>query len=487
MDNNNDTRQKLTNEKDKLRQNILDSLRELYFLRNNGQICDFQVWSTKDSFRSAIPDLDDDSLKDDQKFTQLLNLKYEEPVIESTTAVPQTPTTTATTLTTTTTVVSSAVTQPCLPAKVLTSVQAPTAPSATETSNSLSSSNDAATSPVTPSVPASSPAETISVKKATTTATTPVTNSSTTVTTAPTSPVVPSQLTVTTVSSSTKTPPATTSVTPSVTPPPSLSPISTRVTNISNVSVSPSKEESPTRISRAVDPIVNSSAVAAESIQRQNVEKAKHEHAVLARVSELRRQGLWSAQRLPKAQEPARPKCHWDFLLEEARWLFSDYRYERKWKRDSSRRLAYAAHRFINSKRTQQERLEKEKLQHLRKVAATLSKEVRSFWTSIEKIVDFRQQTKLEETRKKAWDLHLNYILDETSKFSNSCIEEFPAQDQQATDNPENRSSNKEDQNSDTIEKKEPVINVSTFDLPYNGSIERYIVSLYPSRMTIPA
>ena len=257
----------------------------------------------------------------------------------------------------------------------------------------------------------------------------------------------------------------------------------------SSSSVSPPKEESPTRISRAVEPIVNSSAAAAESIQRQSAEKAKHEHAVLARVGELRRQGLWSAQRLPKAQEPPRPKCHWDFLLEEARWLYSDYRSERKWKRESARKLAYAAFRFINNKRTQQERLEKEKLQNIRKVAATLSKEVRSFWSSIEKIVDYRQQTKLEETRKKAWDLHLNYILDQTSKFSNPCIEEPQTQaieQQPTTGKPENNYLIKDEEMSENIEKKGSVINVSN-PLSHIGSTERYVASYHSLGLSIPA
>jgi hypothetical protein len=224
-----------------------------------------------------------------------------------------------------------------------------------------------------------------------------------------------------------------------------------------------SKEESPTRISKAVETIVTPAAALAENHQKQH-ERVQHESAVQSRIAELRKLGLWTAKRLPKLQEPPRPKTHWDFLLEEARWLHNDYRMEKKWKRDAARRMAFSAYRFVNNKRTQEERIKKEKIQYIRKIAATLSKEIRTFWSSIEKIVDYRQQAKLEETRKKAYGLHLNYILDQTSKFSNTIIDEQPQQIQQLSTNQNdiNYLINK-DGDGDT-DRKESVINVSTID-----------------------
>lgn len=210
------------------------------------------------------------------------------------------------------------------------------------------------------------------------------------------------------------------------------------------------KIESPTQISKVVEPMVS-----VENQQRQIIERAKHEAEVTTRISELRKQGMWSAKMLPKAQDPPRPKTHWDYLIEEMKWLWTDFENERRWKRKAAKKCALMCYRYHQEKRSKIERAEREQMQHIKKLAASQAKEVRSFWSTIEKIVDFRQQTKLEETRKKAWGLHLNYILDQTSKFSNTFLED-PAQPEKAIECDEYLKS----QDGENAE-KEPVINVS--------------------------
>ena len=72
----------------------------------------------------------------------------------------------------------------------------------------------------------------------------------------------------------------------------------------------------------------------------QIVEKAKQEAHVVQRIAELQREGLWSEKRLPKVAEPARAKTHWDYLLEEMVWLAADFAQERKWKKNSARKVS---------------------------------------------------------------------------------------------------------------------------------------------------
>lgn len=225
---------------------------------------------------------------------------------------------------------------------------------------------------------------------------------------------------------------------------------------IASINSTRSKGESPTRISKVFDPLVTPASV--ESHQKQIFERAKHEATVTARIAELRKLGLWSAKRLPKLQDPARPKTQWDYLLEEMRWLSADFDAERKWKRRAAKKCAQMVYKYHQDKHSKIERAEREHTTHIKKLAASQAKEIRSFWSSIEKIVDFRQQTKLEETRKKAWGLHLNYILDQTSKFSNTCMEDTT-----------NTSAKEQDMEIDYLmsqdgdkDVKEPVINVST-------------------------
>lgn len=61
---------------------------------------------------------------------------------------------------------------------------------------------------------------------------------------------------------------------------------------------------------------------------------------------------------------------------------------------------------------------EKEEGQRLKRIASQMGKMVREFWSNIEKVVQYKQQSRLEEKRKKALDLHLNFIVDQTEKYS---------------------------------------------------------------------
>ena len=71
------------------------------------------------------------------------------------------------------------------------------------------------------------------------------------------------------------------------------------------------------------------------------VMRARHEAEVMKAISELRKEGMWSASRLPKVQEPSRIKTHWDYLLEEMNWLATDFANERRWKINTCKKVQY--------------------------------------------------------------------------------------------------------------------------------------------------
>lgn len=52
----------------------------------------------------------------------------------------------------------------------------------------------------------------------------------------------------------------------------------------------------------------------------------------MARIDELKQAGLWSFRQPKRSRGPVERKTHWDFMLEEMRWLQTDFREERKWK-----------------------------------------------------------------------------------------------------------------------------------------------------------
>lgn len=50
------------------------------------------------------------------------------------------------------------------------------------------------------------------------------------------------------------------------------------------------------------------------------------------RIEQLKSQGLWSFRQPKRVKGPVERKSHWDYVLDEMRWLQTDYREERRWK-----------------------------------------------------------------------------------------------------------------------------------------------------------
>uniref|UniRef100_A0AAR2J107 Snf2-related CREBBP activator protein n=1 Tax=Pygocentrus nattereri TaxID=42514 RepID=A0AAR2J107_PYGNA len=142
--------------------------------------------------------------------------------------------------------------------------------------------------------------------------------------------------------------------------------------------------------------------------------KAEIEHRTLA----LKREGFWSLKRLTRVTEPVRPKVHWDYLCEEMQWLSADFAQERRWKRGVARKVVRMVMRHHEELRQKEERAKREEQAKLRRVAASIAKEVRAFWSSVEKVVQYKQQSRLEEKRKKALDLQLDFIVGQTERYS---------------------------------------------------------------------
>lgn len=137
------------------------------------------------------------------------------------------------------------------------------------------------------------------------------------------------------------------------------------------------------------------------------------------RISALRREGQWSASRLPKLVEASRPKSHWDYLLEEMQWMAADFAQERKWKEAVAKKVCRAGilqksrchytsakqkqsgvlgvsiqlvrtcARYHQEQRKTREKSKTEKEIHLRHIASTIARDVEFFWSNIEQVVAY--------------------------------------------------------------------------------------------------
>ncbi|VUC37948.1 unnamed protein product [Clonostachys rosea] len=77
-----------------------------------------------------------------------------------------------------------------------------------------------------------------------------------------------------------------------------------------------------------------------------------HDHQacrVLRRVYHLQSTDKWSLRQPKRCEEPVRTTSHWDLLLQEAKWMRTDFREERKWKMAVARNLANACAEWCES------------------------------------------------------------------------------------------------------------------------------------------
>ncbi|XP_069380237.1 E1A-binding protein p400 isoform X5 [Paralichthys olivaceus] len=142
-----------------------------------------------------------------------------------------------------------------------------------------------------------------------------------------------------------------------------------------------------------------------EGSQDKQVEQAKLESQVHQRISELRKEGQWSASRLPKLVEATRPKSHWDYLLEEMQWMAADFAQERRWKEAAAKKLVRTCARYHQEQKKSEERSKEERELHLRHIASTIAREVEFFWSNIEQVVEIKLQFEIYEKRLKALGL----------------------------------------------------------------------------------
>ena len=183
--------------------------------------------------------------------------------------------------------------------------------------------------------------------------------------------------------------------------------------------------QSPTNRSASRQHSISSFYESSIGSQEQIVERARQEAYVVQRIAELRKNGLWSSRRLPKVQEPLRRKTHWDYLLEEMQWLATDFAQERKWKKAAAKKCAKMVMKYHSDKKSSVEKAEREELTRMKKIASNIAKQIRQFWSDVEKVFEAKQEVRLKEKRKKLHDMHLNFIVDKADKYTERLTQEL--------------------------------------------------------------
>ncbi|KAH1180129.1 E1A-binding protein p400-like [Mauremys mutica] len=182
-----------------------------------------------------------------------------------------------------------------------------------------------------------------------------------------------------------------------------------RTSPATNKSLSPIASKPPglavTTAPKTQSPAQNAAVLPQDSSQDKLAEQVKLENQIHQRIAELRKEGLWSLRRLPKLQEAPRPKSHWDYLLEEMQWMATDFAQERRWKMVTAKKMVRTVARYHEEKKLNEETARKEEQNKLRRIAASIAREIEYFWSNIEQVVEIKLQIEFQEKRKKALNL----------------------------------------------------------------------------------
>jgi protein required for attachment to host cells len=119
---------------------------------------------------------------------------------------------------------------------------------------------------------------------------------------------------------------------------------------------------------------------------------------------------------------PYTPKTdtHWDFLMKEMMWLGADFQGERKRQLSLAKKLASSVKQYHKTKEARRLRELQQAETKRRKLSAKISRDVKSWWIKIERVISYKQKIKADEERQKAMNKQLVVLVQQTERYSES-------------------------------------------------------------------
>jgi len=118
-------------------------------------------------------------------------------------------------------------------------------------------------------------------------------------------------------------------------------------------------------------------------------------------------------------------EIHWDFVMKEMMWLAADFQSERKRQISNGKKVAGAIKQFHNTKESRRLQKIAEAEAKRRRLAAKLGRDVKTWWTKIEKIITFKQKLQADELKQKRMDKHLVYLVKQTERYTKKLNEQL--------------------------------------------------------------
>ena len=113
---------------------------------------------------------------------------------------------------------------------------------------------------------------------------------------------------------------------------------------------------------------------------------------------------------------------HWDFTMKEMMWLATDFQAERKRQISLAKKIATAVKQHHKTRESRRMRELAEAELKRRRLAARIGREVKGWWTKIERVIAYKQKCSADEERRKAMNKQLVTLVKQTEKYTESLI-----------------------------------------------------------------
>jgi len=134
-----------------------------------------------------------------------------------------------------------------------------------------------------------------------------------------------------------------------------------------------------------------------------------------------------SGKKLDKGDEPPRVKCHWDYLLDEMKWMATDFERERKWKQLKAKKLSRAVQAYHARRGSNSGRGARGEIALRMKLANSVAREIKKFWLQIQKLADHLYNDQVQKHNAKVMNTRLESLVDQTEKMTKSVAKNIMA------------------------------------------------------------
>ncbi|KAG2884834.1 Helicase [Phytophthora cactorum] len=195
-----------------------------------------------------------------------------------------------------------------------------------------------------------------------------------------------------------------------------------------------------------------------EQISDAQSEQAALQAALLERESALedKIQALTLGKTMHKELEPGCDpsgrrvaRYHRDYLLQEMEWMAADFSQERKWRLRNAKMLSQT---LVSHLDRQEQRLARQKKSEeiaRRRTAARVGRDIKKFWTKIDKIIAFKVKLQADELRQRHMQKHLVQLVEQTEKYATALAASFQEAEEMKTEMTDDEEKTMESESSD--------------------------------------